>query len=113
MKLAALALALAACDSGSYYLYTASQYDSRQGCVTAPQALDVEIGNDPGSSCGAKCLTAPGVDGGAVVYASTMCGPTPVGADVSGSNPMCAAAIAALESGDFCLDGGAADAGAD
>ena len=109
----ALALILAACDTGSFYLYTGNQYDTAHDCVSDLVALDVESGNDPGSTCGAKCVVAP--DG--IVYASTMCGPDPAGADVSGTNPQCARAIASLGRADFCLEGGTStnpiDAGTD
>jgi len=100
------ALAGSACDSTSYYLYTAHQYEPALGCVDDLSAIDVDIGDDPGATCGAKCLTAPDDDGGVTVFASTMCGPTPVGADTSGVNPDCAPALAALARSDFCLDGG-------
>ena len=114
----ALLLLLAACDSGSYYLYTGHAYEPQRDCVSDLVALDVEIGSDPGATCGAKCLAAPNeVDGGVQVYATTMCGPTPAGADMSGTNPQCANALAAFNRGDFCLDGGGSmnplDAGAE
>ena len=107
MRLAPLLLlAFAGCDTESYYLYTAHQYDPKLGCVTDLAVLDVEIGPDPGSSCAAKCVTAPDSDGGVAVYASTMCGPTPYGADISGTHADCAPALAALAGQDFCLEGG-------
>lgn len=94
----------AACDAGGAYLYTAHTYDSKQDCVGTTESIDVFEGPDPGSTCGAKCLAA--ADGGLPVYATTMCGPTPAPADLSGANPECAGALAALARGDFCLDGG-------
>lgn len=101
----ALLLFLAACDaSGAAYLYTGNLYDPQRGCVSNLGIIDVMEGPDPGSGCGAKCLAAN--DGGLPVYVTTMCGPTPIVADVSGSNPACTPALAALARGDFCLDGG-------
>ncbi|HEY1954239.1 MAG TPA: hypothetical protein VGH28_01465 [Polyangiaceae bacterium] len=103
MKTLALALlALAACDTGSFYLYTGNQFDPAHDCVSDLVALDVESGSDPGATCGAKCIVGP--DGTA--YASTMCGPEPAGTDVSGTNAQCAPALAALARQDFCLEGG-------
>lgn len=107
MKLAPLLLlAFAGCDTESYYLYTGHLYEPNADCVTDLAVLDVEIGTDPGASCAAKCVTAPDDEGGVAVYASTMCGPTPYGADISGTNANCAPALAALARQDFCLEGG-------
>lgn len=114
----ALFLLLAACDSGSVYLYKGDLYDPQHDCLS-PTGMDVMEGTDPGSGCGAKCLAAN--DGGLPVYVTTMCGPAPFVADVSGSNPACSRALAAFQRGDLCLDGGgstnpldaSADAGAD
>jgi hypothetical protein len=119
---ASAAAIAAACDATSYYLYTGHEYDAQRGCVSDLVAIDVDIGSDPGSACNPTCLTGPtyvvdGGDGGVTVYATTMCGPTPAGADPSGGNPACPAALAALARQDFCLDGGGStnplDGGAD
>jgi hypothetical protein len=98
---------LAACDAGGAYLYTGNRYDPQNDCLSTLMGLDVEEGTDPGSSCGAKCIAAKDVDGGAAVFISTMCGPAPYNADVSGSSPLCAPALAAQSRGAYC------DAGAD
>jgi hypothetical protein len=106
------------CDASSvYYLYYADAYEPTRDCIDSPAPLDVFSGTDPGSTCSVKCLSGIDDDGGAIVYTSTMCGPAPVGADTSGTSPMCPGALAALARGDFCLDGGGstnpADAKAD
>ena len=116
VTLAAAVVVLAACDATSYYLYTGHEYDPKRGCVDDVSAIDIDIGTDPGSSCGAQCLRISSGDA-ATIYATTMCGPAPVGADTSGSNGNCPAALAALARGDLCLDGGGStnplDAGSD
>ena len=106
-RFVALAVALAACDAGGAYLYTGNLYDPQNDCLGTLMGLDVEEGTDPGANCGAKCIAAKGGDGGAEVFISTMCGPAPYNADVSGSSPLCAPALAAQSRGAFC------DAGAD
>ena len=96
---------LLACDaSGAAYLYSGNLWEPQRACVDMTSIIDVAEGTDPGSGCGAKCLAAN--DGGLPVYITTMCGPPPIVADVSGSNPACAPALAAFARGDFCLDGG-------
>jgi len=102
--LVAVAGICCACDDTSYYLYTGYEYDPARDCLHDVEALDVDIGSDPGSSCDAKCLAAADFDGGTSVYATTMCGPTPEGADATGTDPSCAPALAALARSDFCLD---------
>jgi hypothetical protein len=100
----ALLLLLAGCDASAAYLYTANVYDPQRDCVSSTQGIDFMEGTDPGSGCGAKCLAAN--DGGLPVYVTTMCGPAPMVADVSGSNPACSSALAAFARSDICLDGG-------
>ena len=101
---------LAACDAGGAYLYDGHLYDPQNDCLSGVMGLDVLEGTDPGSSCGAKCIAAKNAtDGGSQVFVSTMCGPAPYNADVSGSSPLCAPALAAQARGAFCPT----DAGAD
>ncbi len=102
-----------ACDSGSYYIYMVNAYDSQRDCVSSAEALDIEIGQDPGSSCNAQCIVGAddsldgSLDGTLVAYATTMCGPTPYGFDTTQSNPLCSSALLALARSDYCLtDGG-------
>ena len=103
----ALVPLLAACDAGGAYLYTGHVYDPQNDCLGVVMAFDVLEGSDPGSSCGAKCIAAKSADGGSQVVISTMCGPAPYKADVSGSSPLCAPALAAQARGAYC------DAGSD
>ena len=106
-RLALLPL-LAACDAGGAYLYTGNRYDPQNDCLSGVMGLDVLEGTDPGATCGAKCIAAKNADdGGPQVFVSTMCGPAPYNADVSGSSPLCAPALAAQSRGAFC------DAGTD
>jgi hypothetical protein len=105
-RLALLPL-VAACDAGGAYLYTGNLYDPQNDCLGTLMGLDVVEGTDPGATCGAKCIAAKNADGGAEVFISTMCGPAPYNADVSGSSPLCAPALAAQSRGAYC------DAGSD
>ncbi len=100
-----LALVLA-CDDGSFYAYVGNEYDPSRNCMDPSSALDVFTGSDPGAGCAVTCLTAPDFDGGVHVYVSTECGPTPPGADVSGTNALCTPALGAFGRDDLCLDGG-------
>ena len=103
-------LALAACDSGSFYAYVARIYDPQRDCLSDVEAVDIGNGSDPGLGCDPKCLVASDSDGGMVVYATTMCGPVPYGVDSTGTDPRCAKALAAVGRSDICLaDGGSTD----
>ncbi len=102
-RFVALALVLAACDAGGAYLYTGNLYDPQNDCLSTLMGLDVLEGPDPGATCGAQCIAATNADdGGAEVFISTMCGPAPNNADLSGSSPLCAAALASHARGAFC-----------
>jgi len=112
-----LALVLG-CDAGGAYLYTGHAYDPVRDCLSGVLGLDVLEGTDPGATCGAKCIAGKDADGGAEVFISTMCGPAPFNADVSGSSALCGPAFAAQNRADYCLDGGGStnpliEAGAD
>jgi len=103
-------LVATSCDAGGAYLYTGNLYDPQNDCLGKLEALDVLEGTDPGATCGAKCIAAKNADdGGAEVFISTMCGPAPYKADVSGSSPLCAPALSAQGRGAFC----ASDSGTD
>jgi hypothetical protein len=99
-----VALLFVSCESTSYYLYYADEYEPDRDCVDTPTSIDVFTGTPPGTSCAVQCLAGPPPDG--AVYATTMCGPPPTPGDISGSNPFCTNALAAFARGDFCLDGG-------
>jgi len=104
--LLALLLVLTSCDSGSMYVYTVGLYNPQLDCIIDFEGIDVIEGNDPGSTCTPKCIVGQDVDGDTLVSATTECGPPPYGFDVSGSNPLCPNAMAALTRSDYCLDGG-------
>jgi hypothetical protein len=108
MKWWALLVVLCACDAGSVYAYTANLYDPQNDCVDHAAGVDIMEGSSPGASCGAKCLAGKNLDdGGVQVWVTTMCGPPPHNADVSGTNALCAPAFDALNRGDFCADASA------
>jgi hypothetical protein len=106
MRLRVALLLLAGCDAGGAYMYTGHAYDPNRDCLGGLLELDVLEGTDPGATCGPKCIAGKDQDGGVVVYMSTMCGPAPYNADVTGSSPRCTGAFAAQIRGDYCLDGG-------
>jgi hypothetical protein len=113
-----LALAAAGCDAGNAYYYFGHQYEPSRDCLDSVAELDILTGDDPGSSCASKCIKGTNGDGGVIVYATSMCGPPPVAADITGTNPLCSFALAAVGRGDYCLDGGGStnpleDSGAD
>jgi hypothetical protein len=93
-----------ACTSGFHY-FIAEQYEPKLGCVDPGSVLDILNGPDPGvdASCDARCIVPP-FEGG--VYVSVSCPPYPPGDDISGTNPLCAKALAALARVDICLDSG-------
>ena len=101
---------LVACDAASAYVYTGRVYDPQGDCLGPETGFDLLTGSDPGSSCGAKCIAAKSDDGGLRIIISTMCGPAPYNADISGSSPLCVPALAAQSSGAYCSS---SDAGSD
>ena len=106
MKRALLLLVILGCEEDAAYFYFGNQYEPATSCLDGPSALDVMAGQTPSGSCNPQCLVGTDLEGGTPVYVSTMCGPPPIGADTSGSNPLCGPALAALARGDYCLDGG-------
>jgi hypothetical protein len=107
-RFALIPLLVLACDAGGAYLYTGNLYNPQNDCLGTLMGLDVLEGTDPGATCAAKCIAAKNADdGGAEVFISTMCGPAPYNADVSGSSSLCAPALSAQSRGAFC------DAGSD
>jgi len=113
MKLAWLALIpLLSCETDGAYLYLGYKYEPGPGCIDAVSALDVLAGSDPGTSCSPRCIAGAG-DASMTVFASKECGPPPPVGDVSGTNPLCPGALAALAAGNFCPDAGSSDAGGD
>jgi len=94
-----------ACSQPVSHVFIAGQYEPNQKCITPGYAIDVLSGPPPDydASCDATCVVPP-FDSG--VYATGMCPPFPPGDDVSGKNPLCALATAALNRHDLCLDSG-------
>lgn len=102
---ALLASAGSGCDDGSH-VYEGRQFVEGRGCYLSKSSLDV-VSGEPAGECQPRCLVQRTEDGGRAVYGATMCPPLPFGFDVSGTDPICPIALAALERGDFCLpDGG-------
>lgn len=109
MKRFALLALVLACEDGSYYAYVGNAYDPSRNCMDPSSAIDIFTGSDPGATCAPICLTASDFDGGTVVYISKECGPTPPGADISGTDPLCVPALGAFnrgDGGDVCLPEG-------
>jgi hypothetical protein len=109
------------CKDDGTHVYVGRLFVEARDCLGTSSSVDVLSGDDPGT-CAAVCLLQPRAEGGRAVYVSTMCPPYPApDFDVSGKDPVCARALAALARNDTCLsDGGttrplppAADAGAD
>jgi hypothetical protein len=115
---AALVVHVSACDGGTH-VYVGHVFEPARGCVEpGAAAIDVVSGDPPGE-CAPVCVLQALSDGGREVFVSKQCGPYPAQADVSGADPVCPRALAALARGDTCeADGGSAhplpaDAGAE
>lgn len=106
------------CRDDGTHVYEGRLYLEARDCVATSSSVDVISGDDPGT-CAAVCLLQPRAEGGRAVYVSTMCPPFPApDFDVTGADPVCGRALAALARNDTCLsDGGTTrplpDAGAD
>lgn len=98
----------AACGDGSH-IYEGRLFTEDRACLGPTTSIDVVEGDRPGD-CEAKCLVDSQSDGGRAVFVSRMCGPYPYGFDVSGTDPSCDDALAALARGDNCLDDGGSTA---
>ncbi len=107
LSLATCMMHLSACDKDGTHVYVGRLYLEARDCVATSSSLDAVAGGDPGT-CPAVCLTQPRAEGGRTVYVSTECAPYPAPDwDVSGTDPACARALAALARNDTCLsDGG-------
>lgn len=120
LALGAAFVAVPACGASSH-IFVGRLYSEERGCLGPKTSVDVVSGEPPGE-CAPTCLVQRLADGGSAIYVATMCAPYPHGFDVSGADPACASALAALERGDACFtDGGSSrpaeeepsDAGAD
>ena len=98
---------LSSCKGDGTHVYVGRLYLEARDCVATSSSIDVVSGGDPGT-CFAVCLIQPRAEGGRAIYVSTECPPYPAPDwDVSGSDPKCALALAALGRNDTCLsDGG-------
>ena len=96
------------CKNDGTHVYLGRLFLEARNCLGTSSSVDVISGEDPGT-CQAVCLLQPRAEGGRAVYVSTMCPPYPApDFDVSGKDPACARALAALARNDTCLsDGGA------
>lgn len=103
---AAAVLAWVGCGDASH-IFVAREYDEVRGCLGLNRSVDVVVGDLP-PSCPAVCLTEDNEDGGEGrrVWTSTMCEPYPWNFDAAGTDPACAAALAASLRNDTCLDDG-------
>ncbi len=103
---ALFAVMLHACGDPSH-VYEGRIFDEQRKCLRSKSSIDVVEGERPGE-CEPRCFIQRDGDGSRAVYAATMCGPYPVtGFDVSGTDPICTEALAALARNDSCLaDGG-------
>jgi hypothetical protein len=86
-------------------------YLEARGCLGATSSLDVVEGDLPGD-CAPVCLVQRRADAARFVFVASMCAPYPssVEFDVSGVDPACPQALAALARSDSCAsDGGSAN----
>ncbi len=101
-----------ACDTIVAYPFVAGQYNPTLDCVDPGEVIDVLGGTYVDASCDATCVVPPYEAG---VYVTGFCAPFPPGDDISGKNPQCAKALAAIHRHDLCLEAGpsnpATDAG--
>ena len=110
-----------ACDSNAEsHVYVASLYETANDCLDPSTSLGYIDTPNGDLDCAPTCIVfppAPTVGGMERIYVSSMCGPYPANADISGTDPGCAAALAAWASGGpgSCnagpTDGGASDDG--
>jgi hypothetical protein len=100
-------LHLSSCKDDGTHVYPGRLFLEPRDCVATSSSVDVIAGDDPGT-CDPICLLQLQHEGGRAVYVSTMCPPYPApDFDVSGKDPVCARALAALARNDTCLsDGG-------
>jgi hypothetical protein len=108
-----------ACKDEGTHVYLGRLFVEARDCLGTSSTVDVVSGGEPGE-CAPVCLLQLRAEGGRATYVATMCAPYPAAVefDLSGTDPTCAPALAALARGDTCLsDGGdthpAPDAAAD
>lgn len=108
-----------ACGGPNSHVLSGRRYLADRDCVEALSSVDVVEGPDPGRTCAPICIVGQSpLLVGPAVYVTTQCPPYPPTFDLSGENPECAGALAALERLDICnaegstnpRDGGDVDA---
>lgn len=102
---------LPACKDDGTHVYIGRFYLESRGCLGTTSSLDVIEGDVPGE-CAPICLVQRRADAARTIYVATMCPPYPsaVEFDTSGTDPVCAPALAALARNDTCaIDGGSAN----
>lgn len=113
-------LQASACDDDGSHVYIGRFYLEGRDCLGTTSALDAVEGDAPGE-CSPRCFIQLRSEAARAVYVATMCAPYPAAVefDLSGTDPVCAPALAALARNDTCAtDGGSAnpvprDAGAE
>lgn len=90
--LAAVLVAVVACEDTESYVFGGRTYDATAGCVANAYApIEVVDGEGSDSSCPNRCVRFAGK-----LYITTLCGPLPSGAtDPGAGDPECAAALVA------------------
>ncbi|HRG95251.1 MAG TPA: hypothetical protein PLR99_03310 [Polyangiaceae bacterium] len=111
---AAFAASFAACGGDPIYTYQGQRFDPAKGCLDRPTALDVVEGPTEPRECPAVCLVQTPASGARTAYVAFTCAPYPPEFDATGTDPLCAPALAAAARRDGCLpEGGAPDAAPD
>jgi hypothetical protein len=101
------AIVFVACDdTAASHIYRGRPYDIARDCLDDTGSVDVVSGPDTSLGCDPTCLISTLPEAGDVVFASTQCPPFPEFFDVSGKDPRCAKAIAAVNRSDICNDDG-------
>jgi hypothetical protein len=78
-------------------------------CLERTSSVDVVEGERPGD-CAPVCLAQPLAGGARAIYVATMCPPYPFSFDAGGADPLCSAALGALDRSAGCLaDGGSSN----
>jgi hypothetical protein len=105
------------CDSDAQsHVYVASLYEADSNCLEPSTSLGFIDTPNGDLDCAPTCIVfppSPAIGGNERVYVSSMCGPYPTNADVSGTDPGCPAALAAWAAGGpGSCESGTEDAGA-
>lgn len=102
---------ISACKNDGTHVYIGRFYLEARDCLGTTSSLDV-IEGDVSGQCEPVCLVQRRAEAARSVYVATMCPPYPAAVefDVSGTDPVCAPALAAFARNDTCAtDGGSAN----